>query len=59
MRGLARGAGEGRIRYSQEPTEIAAMQLLQHVVLVPNRPEGPNLMKHNGKDALSFLFPFE
>ena len=56
---LAGRAGENHVRYPQQSAESAAMKLLRDIVLVPDRPEGPNLVKHDHENALRMLFPIE
>ena len=44
------------VRHAQQSAEIAPMKMLQNVVLVPDRPESPNLVKHDREERLANAF---
>src|SRR5215831_9815355 len=56
---LANGTGENHVGHSQQPTEVTAVEMLQDTILIPDRPERPNLVKHDNERTVAMPFPLQ
>ena len=56
---LTGGACEDNVRQLQQPAQITTMEKLQNAILIPNRPERPNLVKHDNERTARPPFPLQ